>query len=77
MFLSVQAKDNRFKAVRRQMADQGIDALIARGSSAVRGDGAAFRFLTDFPNINIPLVLIFSKDPDQQPILLVDPVSRR
>lgn len=59
------------------MADQGIDALIARGSSAVRGDGAAFRFLTDFPNINIPLVLIFSKDPDQQPILLVDPVSRR
>jgi hypothetical protein len=72
MFLSVQAKDNRFKAVRRQMADQGIDALIARGSSAVRGDGAAFRFLTDFPNINIPLVLIFSKDPDQQPILLVE-----
>jgi Xaa-Pro dipeptidase len=54
------------------MAEQGIDALIARGSSAVRGDGAAFRFLTDFPNINIPLVLLFFKDAGQEPILLVE-----
>ena len=54
------------------MAEQGIDALIARGSSAVRGDGAAFRYLTDFPNINIPLVLIFFRAAQEPPILLVE-----
>ena len=54
MFLSDKEKESRFRIVRRQMAEQGIDALVVRGSSAVRGDGAAFRFLTDFPNINIP-----------------------
>lgn len=72
MFLSLNEKESRFRAVRRQMEEQGIDALIARGSSAVRGDGAAFRYLTDFPNINIPLVLVFFRDPDQTPILLVE-----
>ena len=59
MFLSLKAKESRFKATRKQMAEQGLDVLIARGSSAVRGDGAAFRFLTDFPNINIPLPFLF------------------
>ncbi|MGE5819325.1 MAG: aminopeptidase P family N-terminal domain-containing protein, partial [Deltaproteobacteria bacterium] len=54
------------------MTEQGIDVLIARGSSAVRGDGAAFRFLTDFPNINIPLVLIFFREPDRAPVLFVE-----
>ena len=72
MFLSLKAKESRFTAVRKQMAEQGIDVLLARGSSAVRGDGAAFRFLTDFPNINIPLVLIFFRQPDEPPILLVE-----
>lgn len=72
MFLSLRTKESRFSAVRKQMADQGIDAVIARGSSAVRGDGAAFRFLTDFPNINIPLVLIFFREPNTPPVLLVE-----
>jgi Xaa-Pro aminopeptidase len=72
MFLSLNAKKSRFRAVRKEMAAQGIDVLIARGSSAVRGDGAAFRFLTDFPNINIPLVLIFFREPDKLPVLLVE-----
>lgn len=72
MFLSDKEKESRFRIVRRQMAEQGIDALIVRGSSAVRGDGAAFRFLTDFPNINIPLVLIFFRQEDKPPILLVE-----
>jgi len=72
MFLSSKEKETRFAQVRREMAKQGIDALIARGSSAVRGDGAAFRFLTDFPNINIPLVLVFFKDAERGPILLVE-----
>ncbi|HEX9147099.1 MAG TPA: Xaa-Pro peptidase family protein [Candidatus Binatia bacterium] len=72
MFLSLEAKESRFRAVRKQMAEQGIDVLIARGSSAVRGDGAAFRFLTDFPNINIPLVVIFFRAPDRAPVLLVE-----
>ena len=72
MFLSVQVKESRYRAVRRRMAEQGLDALIARGSSAVRGDGAAFRFLTDFPNINIPLVLVFFRDEDKPPVILVE-----
>lgn len=72
MFLSLRTKECRFKAVRQQMTEQGIDVLIARGSSAVRGDGAAFRFLTDFPNINIPLVLIFFREARQPPVLLVE-----
>jgi len=72
MFLSPKEKEGRFKAVRREMTKQGVDVLIARGSSAVRGDGAAFRFLTDFPNINIPLVLIFFRDAVTAPILLVE-----
>jgi len=62
MFLSLKTKESRFKAVRKEMAAQNVDVLIARGSSAVRGDGAAFRFLTDFPNINIPLVVIFFRN---------------
>jgi Xaa-Pro aminopeptidase len=72
MFLSLETKESRFRAVRKQMADQGIDLVIARGSSAVRGDGAAFRFLTDFPSINIPLVVIFFREPDRPPVLLVE-----
>ncbi len=72
MFLSPKAKQTRFKAVREQMAEHGLDLLVARGSSAVRGDGAAFRFLTDFPNINIPLVVIFFRKPDKPPVLLVE-----
>ena len=43
------------------MTKQNLDLLIVRGSSAIRGEGANFRYLTDFPNINIPLVLIFFK----------------
>lgn len=72
MLLPPKEKEARFKAVRREMEKQGIDVLIARGSSAVRGDGAAFRFLTDFPNINIPLVLIFFRDRGTAPVLLVE-----
>ncbi len=72
MFLSIDEKSGRFQAVRKKMAEQNIDALIARGSSAVRGDGAAFRYLTDFPNINIPLVLIFLRKEGEKPILLVE-----
>ena len=72
MFLSLKTKESRFQALRKAMAEQGIDLVIARGSSAVRGDGAAFRFLTDFPNINIPLVLIFFREPDRPPVLLVE-----
>lgn len=72
MFLSKDLKESRHRAVRQAMAEKGLDALIARGSSAVRGDGAAFRFLTDFPNINIPLVLIFFRQEDQPPLMLVE-----
>jgi Xaa-Pro aminopeptidase len=72
MFLPLKAKESRFGALRKQMSEQGIDVLIARGSSAVRGDGAAFRFLTDFPNINIPLVLIFFREPNKAPVLFVE-----
>ena len=72
MFLSDQVKQTRYRAVRQTMAEQGLDALIARGSSAVRGDGAAFRFLTDFPNINIPLVLVFFRDEKIAPVMLVE-----
>ncbi len=72
MFLSLNEKEARFQAVRQKMAEQNLDALVARGSSAVRGDGAAFRFLTNFPNINIPLVLIFFKNEKEKPILLVE-----
>ncbi len=72
MFLSSKQKAARFQATRHKMAEQNIDALIARGSSAVRGDGAAFRFLTDFPNINIPLVLVFFRKEEEKPILLVE-----
>ncbi len=72
MFLSVHEKKERFQAARQKMAEQKLDALIARGSSAVRGDGAAFRFLTDFPNINIPLVLIFLRKEGEKAILLVE-----
>ncbi len=72
MFLSEQIKETRYRLVRRRMAETGIDALVARGSSAVRGDGAAFRFLTDFPNINIPLVLVFFRDEKLAPVMLVE-----
>jgi Xaa-Pro aminopeptidase len=72
MFRSDKVKVTRYRAVREQMAAQGLDVLIARGSSAVRGDGAAFRFLTDFPNINIPLVLVFFRDEDKPPLMLVE-----
>lgn len=72
MFLSNKEKEGRYQAVRQAMAEQGLDALIVRGSSAVRGDGAAFRFLADFPNINIPLVLLFFRNEREKPILLVE-----
>src|SRR2546427_2309119 len=72
MFLSVSEKESRYRSVRGQMTEQNIEALIARGSSAVRGDGAAFRFLTNFPNINIPLVLVFFRNEGERPILLVE-----
>ncbi|MBI2987857.1 MAG: aminopeptidase P family protein [Deltaproteobacteria bacterium] len=72
MFLSQKEKGTRYQAVRQEMARHGLDAIIMRGSSAIRGDGASFRFLTDFSNINIPLVLIFFKDEEQKPILLVE-----
>jgi Xaa-Pro dipeptidase len=72
MFLSDHLKESRYRAVRREMAEKGLDALIARGSSAVRGDGAAFRFLTDFPNINIPLVLIFFRREEEPPVMLME-----
>ncbi|MGH7769292.1 MAG: aminopeptidase P family N-terminal domain-containing protein, partial [Candidatus Binatia bacterium] len=72
MFLSDQVKKVRYRAVRERMADQGLAAMIARGSSAVRGDGAAFRYLADFPNINIPLVLVFFRDEKIPPVMLVE-----
>jgi Xaa-Pro aminopeptidase len=72
MFLSNKEKETRHHAARQRMAEQELDALIVRGSSAVRGDGAAFRYLTDFPNINIPLVLIFFRKENEKPILLVE-----
>lgn len=72
MFLSLKAKQSRFTAVRKQMTEQGVDVLLARGSSALRGDGAAFRFLSDFPNINIPLVLLFFRRPNEPAVLLVE-----
>lgn len=72
MYLSHKEQEARYRAVRQRMTDQGLDALIVRGSSAIRGDGAAFRFLTDFPNINIPLVLIFFRKEEKQPIMLVE-----
>ncbi len=72
MFLSNKEKESRYRAVRQRMADQGLDALIVRGSSAIRGDGASFRFLTDFPNINIPLVLFFFRNEEEKPIMLVE-----
>ncbi|MBI2209013.1 MAG: aminopeptidase P family protein [Deltaproteobacteria bacterium] len=72
MFLSNKEKESRYRAVRRRMAEAGLDAIIARGSSAVRGDGAAFRFLTAFPNINIPLVCLFFRNEQEKPVLLVE-----
>jgi len=72
MFLSTREKEARYRSVRQHMAAQGLDALVARGSSAVRGDGAAFRFLTDFPNINIPLVLFFFRNEEEPSIMLVE-----
>lgn len=72
MFLSDKVKERRYRAVRERMAGAGIDALVARGSSAVRGDGAAFRYLTDFPNINIPLVLVFFRDEAIAPLIFVE-----
>ena len=72
MFLSNKEKEVRYQAVRQEMANHGLDAIIVRGSSAIRGDGASFRFLTDFPNINIPLVLFFFRNEGEKPILLVE-----
>jgi len=72
MFLSNRERENRYRAVRQRMAEAGLDAIIARGSSAVRGDGAAFRFLTAFPNINIPLVCLFFRNEQEKPVLLVE-----
>jgi Xaa-Pro aminopeptidase len=72
MFLSDRVINDRYRAVRQRMAEQGLDVLIARGSSAVRGDGAAFRYLADFPNINIPLVVIFFRDEKIPPVMLVE-----
>lgn len=72
MFLSNKEKNVRYRVVRQEMAAHGLEAVMMRGSSAVRGDGASFRFLADFPNINIPLVLIVFKNEDQNPILLAE-----
>lgn len=72
MFLSNREKEVRYQAVRREMAEQGLDALILRGSSAIRGEGASFRFLADFPNINIPLVLLFFAQQSHEPMMLVE-----
>ena len=72
MFLSNKEKEARYHSLRRQMAEQNLDVLIARGSSAIRGDGAAFRYLTDFPNINIPLVFVFFRNEGEKSILLVE-----
>src|SRR5574341_377123 len=72
MFLSHNERESRHRAARQRMAEAGLDAIIVRGSSAVRGDGAGFRFLTNFPNINIPLVFLFFKNEAEKPILLVE-----
>ncbi|MBI4525997.1 MAG: aminopeptidase P family protein [Deltaproteobacteria bacterium] len=72
MFLSQKEKEARYQSVRERMGAENLDAVIARGSSAIRGDGAAFRFLTDFPNINIPLVLVFFRDGREKPVMLVE-----
>ncbi|MFQ5681681.1 MAG: M24 family metallopeptidase [Candidatus Binatia bacterium] len=72
MFLSNREKERRYQSLRQRMKEQSVDAVLLRGSSAIRGDGAGFRFLTDFPNINIPLVLIFFRNAQEQPIMLVE-----
>ncbi len=72
MFLSNTEKEARHQSVRKHMADQTLAALIVRGSSAIRGEGAGFRFLTDFPNINIPLVLIFFRNENEKSIMLLE-----
>ncbi|MCZ6624591.1 MAG: Xaa-Pro peptidase family protein [Deltaproteobacteria bacterium] len=72
MFLSKKEREARYQSLRQHMTDQGLDALIVRGSSAIRGEGASFRFLTDFPNINIPLVLFFFREGAEGPIMLVE-----
>jgi Xaa-Pro aminopeptidase len=54
------------------MKEQNIDVVIVRGSSATRGEGSNFRFLADFPNINIPLVLFFFRDEKEPTIMLVE-----
>jgi len=72
MFLSNREKETRYQSLRQRMEELFVDALIVRGSSAIRGDGAGFRFLTDFPNINIPLVLIFFRKKSEPPVMLVE-----
>ncbi len=54
------------------MQAQDIDAVMVRGSSATRGEGSNFRFLADFPNINISLVFFFFRDKKQPSIMLVE-----
>ena len=72
MFLSDKTRDARHHLTRQYMAEQDIDVLLVRGSSATRGAGANFRFLADFPNINIPLVLFFFRDENRPSIMLVE-----
>jgi len=54
------------------MMEQNVDVLLVRGSSATRGEGANFRFLADFPNNNIPLVLFFFRYENRPSIMLAE-----
>jgi Xaa-Pro aminopeptidase len=72
MFLSNKTREARHRLTRQYMTEQNVDVLLVRGSSATRGEGANFRFLADFPNINIPLTLFFFRDENRPSIMLVE-----
>src|SRR5262249_36241573 len=72
MFLSERVKESRYRLVREKMGAKSPGAFVRRWPNAVPRDGAAFRYLTDFPNINIQLVLIFFRDEAKPPVLLVE-----
>jgi len=72
MFLSNKTREARHHLTRQYMIEQNLDVLLVRGSSATRGAGANFRYLADFPNINIPLVLFFFRDENRPSIMLVE-----
>jgi Xaa-Pro dipeptidase len=72
MYFSDQQKEARHQTLRKHMKEQGVDVVMVRGSSATRGEGSNFRYLADFPNINIPLVLFFFRDRKERSMMLVE-----